>query len=119
MNEEIKKLVLRVADGNPGAMRVIEELTWFNRWSEMLRWLELYKYTGAELWTLYKDEYHENWSALGQQIELRLRYAKDNIPCGGRCLYPLRPCDPCLFGSLEKVNYKVDRRLLPFTPPTL
>lgn len=68
------KLITEVAEGNPGAMRVIKELQWFTKWFDMMLCLKRHNMTGGKLWELYKDKHHESWSALGKEIEGIMRY---------------------------------------------
>lgn len=68
-DEETKKLVMRVADGNPGALTVIKELLWFTKWHEMIRCLEEINLTGSELWRTVKDEYGGDSMAFGHWLD--------------------------------------------------
>lgn len=65
---ETKKLALSVADGNPGALRVIDELLWFSKWFEMMQWCKS-NLKGENLWMKYKDDFHCQSDLLGHWIQ--------------------------------------------------
>lgn len=75
MKDPLMQAILTVTAGNPGAMTVIKKLEWFSKWHEMVYHLEEHGPRGDELWSLYKDEYHQDIFKLGDELENRL--AKD------------------------------------------
>jgi hypothetical protein len=66
--DETKQLALDVAKGNAGALRVIDELMWFTRWAEMMKWCKD-NLSGTALWEKYKDECNCDYHRLGVWIE--------------------------------------------------
>lgn len=70
--EETKNLALEVAQGNPGALRVIDELLWFTDWFDMMKWCAK-NLRGSKLWEKYKDEFHEDAHSLGKWIQEQIR----------------------------------------------
>jgi hypothetical protein len=69
--EETQQLALKVASGNPGALRVIDELLSFSKWYQMMQWCEK-NLKGSDLWAKYKDEFHQDSDLLGYWIQQRI-----------------------------------------------
>ena len=69
--DETKQLVMDVAQGNPGAFRVIDELCYFTKWYDMMQWCKAHL-SGADLWEKYKDDFHEEWHPLGEWIQRQM-----------------------------------------------
>lgn len=82
--DKMKNISKEVADGNPGAWRVVQELMWFSRWYEMMQWLKIKGITGSKLWMLYKDEHNQDKFKTGDYIQkqmgLGLVVSKEIIP---------------------------------------
>ena len=74
MNEE---LILKIAEGNPGALTVITQLMWYRNWEEMLNWMFKTGLTGSKIWEKYKDEYHESWSDFGDWVQIETYKEKE------------------------------------------
>ena len=70
--EETKNLALSVSDGNPGALRVIDELLHFTKWFEMMKWCEK-NLRGSNLWAKYKDDFKCQSDILGHWIQKKMR----------------------------------------------
>ena len=62
------RLILEVAKGNVGALRVIKELMYFSKWFEMMQWCAS-NLSGASLWKKYKDDFHYDIMKLGGFIQ--------------------------------------------------
>lgn len=75
--EEARALLFSVAAGNPGAMRVADELTYFSDWPDMMLFLAKHGPRGADLWVLYKDVHKQNALATGDDIHQQMRAARD------------------------------------------
>ena len=73
IDNETMKLITSVAQGNPGAMIVIRELMWFSKWFQMMCWADEAGLTGSKLWEKYKDEFHQDWHALGEWMQEEMR----------------------------------------------
>ena len=69
--EETKQLCIDVAKGNPGALRVIDELTWFSNWYKMMVYCKKFC-NGANLWMKYKDDFGCDIMALGDWLNNKL-----------------------------------------------
>lgn len=82
MEKYLQDLVIKVAQGNPGAFTVIRELQWFSRWEKMLRYFEETGLVGGALWAKFKDEYHQSIHDFGHAIdnEIQQRDTKSNVP---------------------------------------
>ena len=70
--EETKDIAVKVADGNPGALRVIGELLWFTKWFKMMSWCKD-NLKGPDLWEKYKDVYHGDSHKLGLWIQEQMK----------------------------------------------
>ena len=82
MEKYLEKLILEIADGNPGAITVIRELQWFSRWEKMLRYFKEIGLTGGSLWARFKDDYHQSVHDFGHAIEKEMHERepkKDNL----------------------------------------
>lgn len=64
-----KELILKLSEGNLGALRVISELQWYRNWNDMLKWMLKTGLVGHKIWEKYKDEYHESWSGFGDWVQ--------------------------------------------------
>lgn len=73
LTQETAQLVQNVAQGNPGALTVIRELCWFTRWYEMMCWCRATGFVGPKIWEKYKDEFHQDWHALGEWMQEQMR----------------------------------------------
>jgi len=62
-------LIIKLAEGNPGALTVISELQWYRNWEDMLKWMLKTGLTGHKIWEKYKDEYHQSWSMFGDWVQ--------------------------------------------------
>lgn len=69
--EETKNLALNVADGNPGALRVVDELLYFTKWFEMMKWCKK-NLKGSDLWVKYKDDFKCQSDKLGYWIQEKI-----------------------------------------------
>lgn len=69
-----EKISKEVANGNPGAWRVIQELMYFTKWFDMMLCLKRHGMTGSKLWELYKDKHREDRFALGDEIRRIMAY---------------------------------------------
>lgn len=76
--EDTKNLVIEVSQGNPGALRVIDELLWFSDWYKMMTWCKENDLCVPNLWIKYKDEFHCDSFKLGNWIN-KQRYRKNNL----------------------------------------
>lgn len=63
------EIVKDVAQGNPGALTVIDKLQWFSNWEEMLAYLKKKDLVGPKLWEKVSDQYKLNFDAFGKDIE--------------------------------------------------
>lgn len=73
--EETKKLAMDVAKGNPGALRVIDELLWYSDWFKMMQWCKENNMVGADLWMKYKDEFGQDVYKLGDWIKKQIYFS--------------------------------------------
>lgn len=83
----IMEMIMDVAQGNPGAIRVIRELQWFTKWYEIMKYCKKKGIVGDKLWIMYKDEFECNSHDLGRKLEKDMyaeRY-KDNKKKYGNC----------------------------------
>lgn len=70
---EMAEMIHAVAEGNPGAMTVIRELMYFSKWSQMMYWCRATGFVGPKIWEKYKDEFHQDWHALGEWMQEEMR----------------------------------------------
>ena len=76
-----KDLILKLTEGNPGALRVVIELQWYRNWNDMLKWMLKTGLTGYKIWEKYKDEYREKLKKT-LAFSLDIRYNR-NAVCSG------------------------------------
>lgn len=88
--EKLWRSVVTSDDGsiNAGAVRVSQELQWFTKWLDMLRWLSKKGYTGSKLWELYKDTFKQNSHELGIFIKQEISKEKAEKYKHERLTYP-------------------------------
>lgn len=67
--KETMDLAIAVGNGNPGALRVIDELLWFSDWFKMMEWCRDNGFTGSKLWEQYKDVFGQDFMMLGDWIK--------------------------------------------------
>lgn len=68
---------MKVAEGNPGALRVISELEWFSQWEAMMEYCHKRGIVGPELWIMYKDQFGCDSHALGEHLLQMMARAKN------------------------------------------
>lgn len=79
--QETAALANAVGQGNPGAHSVVRMLCYFSRWYEMMEFCKETGLVGPALWLKYKDEFRQDWHALGEQIQVEMRrYAHNRDP---------------------------------------
>lgn len=65
----IEEKIKLIVQGNPGALTVVSRLQWYTLWHEMLDYIIQNKWIGGELWSVYKDTYHEDLHAFGDMLQ--------------------------------------------------
>lgn len=67
--KETAALAMHVADGNPGAIRVIKELEWYSHWYDFMRYLKAMDITGSKVWEIYKDIHKQDIDSMAKWLE--------------------------------------------------
>lgn len=77
MQRASRDIVLKVAEGNPGAVNLCAKLTHYERWFELMKYLAENGPRGPKLWELYKDVFKQDFLAFGDELIFRMRAHKN------------------------------------------
>lgn len=73
IDQETKDLIIELSQGNPGAINVMMQMSFFPEWREMLKWMKKNFVTGSKIWIMYKDDFGQDLIAMGQDIRASMK----------------------------------------------